>query len=66
MPVHVNGFQKKKKKPVGGDVEIECDTFHRKLVPDVPLVKLPLGLDQTRLVRCERGRVAGLPDKERD
>ena len=52
--------------PVGGDVEIECDPLHRKLVPDVHLVKLPLGLDQTRLVWCERGRVAGLLDKERD
>jgi len=40
----------------GGDVEIECDTLHRKLVPGVHLVKFLLGLDQCE--RCERGRIA--------
>ena len=51
---------------MGGYVVIECDTLHGKLVPGVHLVEAALWLDQTRLVRCERGRVMELLDRERE
>ena len=45
----------------------ECDALHRELIPGlVRLVELVLELHQTRLVRCERGRVVELLDGERE